>query len=312
MTSNSELFDNVLQYPDVEASERFDALVGLDDIKSRLVAEAAVLLDPTMLQEWSKEHYGSVVKSVAAIQDRAPLIVLAGDVGTGKTELAECVGHVIASTLEVSTVTLYSLSLSSRGHGLVGEMTTLLAQAFEYIGSSVTRARNSNGKLTQAVIFLIDEADAIAQSRELEQMHHEDRAGVTALMKGIDKLRREHLPVLTIMCTNRADAIDPAVMRRAANIFQFDRPTLMQRRNVLTRALSDMDIRDVDIDFAAELLGENSDRSWGATYSDLRQRFIPDLILAAFMNKEKVTGEILIDSAKTFTPTRPFAQNVSS
>ena len=33
-----------------------------------------------------------------------------------------------------------------------------------------------------AVILLVDEADALAQSREAAQMHHEDRAGVNAFL----------------------------------------------------------------------------------------------------------------------------------
>ena len=101
----------------------------------------------------------------------------------------------------------YSLSLSARGQGSVGEMTMLLSDAFQLVAEAAKGGRGKDGKLRHGTILLIDEADALAQSRELAQMHHEDRAGVNALIRGIDGLRRNGLPVLTIMCTNRLSAL---------------------------------------------------------------------------------------------------------
>ena len=69
------------------------------------------------------------------------------------------------------------------------------------------------------LVLVVDEADALAQSRAAEQMHHEDRAGVDALLAGVDSLAGEHVPVLVVMCTNRERALDPAVLRRAAATF---------------------------------------------------------------------------------------------
>jgi AAA+ superfamily predicted ATPase len=66
-----------------------------------------------------------------------------------------------------------------------------------------------------AVILLVDEADALAQSREAAQMRHEDRAGVNAFIRGVDRIGNG-LPAAVIMCTNRLSALDPAVRRRAA------------------------------------------------------------------------------------------------
>lgn len=96
--------------------------------------------------------------------------------------------------------------------------------------NSAATARDSKGQITRGVILLVDEADALAQSRELAQMHHEDRAGVNALIRGIDGLRDDRLPVLTILCTNRPEALDPAIIRRAAALLPFARPNDDQRR----------------------------------------------------------------------------------
>ena len=119
------LFAAVEEFPNERAHERYDALVGLDSIKRQLITEGRVLLDPTIVEAWSKQAHKTVIPAVADVVDRTPLVVLAGDVGTGKTELGETVGDAISRELGVP-VTLYPLSLSARGHGAVGEMTTLL------------------------------------------------------------------------------------------------------------------------------------------------------------------------------------------
>ena len=305
-TSNSELFGPVLEYPDSSARARYDALVGIDDIKRQIVTEATVLINPQILEQWSAEHHGTILAAVRAVEQRTPLIVLAGDVGTGKTELAESVGDAIARRLGVDSLTLFPMSLSARGRGLVGEMTTLITQAFEHVRDSLGAARDNKGRVRNAAILLIDEADAIAQSRELTQMHHEDRAGVNALIRAIDGLRRDKVPVLTIMCTNRSDALDPAIARRAVQVFSFTRPTLEQRCHVLTSTLAGTGVSADDIETAALALGSNGARSWGATYSDLRQRFIPNLVLDAFALNSPITGAGLVAAAQQFLPTRPF------
>lgn len=306
MTSNSELFGDVLEYPDAAAGRRFAALVGIDDIKQRLVDEASVLIDPRLLELWSARHHGSTLNAVRAVEERAPLIVLAGDVGTGKTELAESVGDSIARKLALDSLTLYPLSLSARGRGLVGEMTTLITQAFDHVRSSLGQAREKNGKVRNAAILLVDEADAIAQSRELAQMHHEDRAGVNAVIRAVDSLRRDRVPVLTIMCTNRVSALDPAIARRAAYVFSFVRPDEQQRAQLLSDLLAGTEISAGDIAMASSLLGPNENRRWGATYSDLRQRFVPDFVLAAYAGDTALTRDDLIRLAEVFAPTRPF------
>jgi len=302
--STSELFGDVREFPDPDAGDRFDALVGLDEIKKRLVSEAQVLVDPTVLEEWSNAFHGRLIQAVKSVTDRAPLVVLAGDVGTGKTELAENVGDPIAKALKVD-VALYPLSLSARGKGLVGEMTTLLTQAFEAVRGGISGSRDSGGRVRRAAILLIDEADALAQSRELAQMHHEDRAGVNALIRGIDSLRKERLPVLVLMCTNRPDAIDPAVLRRAARVFQFSRPTEGFRRQILASDFDGAGLSEAVIDSLVALTGPSPDCPYGCTYSDLRQRFVPDAVLDA-LGTGPITEARLIELAEDFKPTRPF------
>jgi AAA+ superfamily predicted ATPase len=139
-------------------------------------------------------------------------------------------------------------------------------------------------------------------------MHHEDRAGVNALIRGIDGLRNDTLPVLTVLCSNRLDALDPAVLRRAAATFPFVRPQTDQRRILLRRLLDGHDLSEAEIDKVVELTGARADRPYGCTYSDLRQRLVPGVVLDAFRADVPVTGERVIGFAETFVPTRPFRE----
>ncbi len=115
-------------------------------------------------------------------------------------------------------------------------------------------------------------------------MHHEDRAGVDAFLAGIDGLAGSNLPIVVVLCTNRLNALDPAVRRRAAATFEFGRPNSDQRRQVLGDALADFNIDDATIDKLVDITGPDShgQGSPGYTYSDLTQRLIPTTILEAF------------------------------
>lgn len=276
MTSipDSGLFEQVDTFPDETAKRRYDELVGLDDVKARLDKEASLLIDPTQLENWSKKHHGGkVIAATQAFGERIPLFVFAGDVGTGKTALAETFGDRVARELGVELF-LMRLSLRARGAGSVGEMTQLISSAFDYVQKEIPVPKPGK-RPTSAAVLLIDEADALAQSRELAQMHHEDRAGVNALIRGIDGIAQQRRPVITVMCSNRLSALDPAIQRRAADIFEFRRPNQEQREEVLRRAFADAGITPDQIAELARKTGPADGRDYGYTYSDLTTRLIP-------------------------------------
>lgn len=298
--TTSDIFERVSEFPDPRAKERFARLIGIDDIKSRLVKEGRLLLDRSALDGWSKRHYRQRLPILDVFVDRPPLFIFAGDVGTGKTETAKVFGDEIARRAELP-IRLYSLSLNARGHGAVGEMTMLIARAFAEVRGSV-QARGEGGS---CAILLVDEADSLAQSRELSQMHHEDRAGVNALIRGIDSVFEERLPILIVMCTNRLEAIDPAVQRRAAATFVFERPSLKLRAELLRGAMEGIGFSEGQIQELARATGERDGRSYGCTFSDLRHRFIPSLVLDAFPDKALSFDEALA-VAQAFVPTPPF------
>jgi SpoVK/Ycf46/Vps4 family AAA+-type ATPase len=298
-----EVFEAGQEFPDPDSQRRLAALVGLDSHRERLSKALRLILDPEAILEWSKRHHKRRLEAIDHFSHRPPLFLLAGDVGTGKTALAETIGDAVARAEKIS-VTLFRLSLASRGTGLVGEMTRLISTAFGRVADTAAKAKAKRGKARAGYILLIDEADALAQSRETTQMHHEDRAGVNALIRGIDDLAVRQLPAAVIMCTNRLTAIDPAVRRRAADIISFERPTSGHRRRILESALSDAGFTPLQICRLVEITGEGEGRL-GFTFSDLTQRLLPNLILDAYPD-QPLRYERALELAAGMAPTPAF------
>jgi hypothetical protein len=305
MEDNSGIFDEVHEFPDSAAMRRYHGLVGVDEIKDRLLKESTILVDPTSLELWSKKHHGARLAILDNYARRPPLFIFHGDVGTGKTALAESFGDALARQTKLPAY-LFSLSLTSRGTGAVGEMTTLVSGAFAQIRQRAKKSASS-GRPNAVYILMIDEADALAQSRELAQMHHEDRAGVNAIIRGIDDIAENHLPVVVIMCTNRLSAIDPAVKRRAAADFHFERPNDERRRQIIAGALEGAGFKHDTISSLVRLTGPNEGREYGHSYSDLTHRLLPALVLDAYPDRG-LDGARAIEIASRILPTPKFEE----
>ncbi|MCY4308671.1 MAG: ATP-binding protein [Rhodobacteraceae bacterium] len=285
MDNIENLFERRLTYPDPVAQHNFLELVGIDQIKNLLTNSIGIFLNPKNLEKWGEKYHQGSARILDMVLRRPPLIILSGDVGTGKTHLAESIGDPIARKLGIN-ITLLPLSLSARGMGRVGEMTKLISSAFEYTLSEAEKYKDQSGQPRAGIILLVDEADALAQSREMAQMHHEDKAGVNAFIRGIDRIAKSKVPAVVILCTNRLSEIDPAVKRRAAEIIEFSRPTKEQAEGVLD-LLTEVGLTKAEISYLAEI-----SVSKGFTYSDLTQRLIPAIIISAFPDKPVIFEEI--------------------
>ncbi len=305
-----ELFERRITYPDFSPRDRLARLVGLDDQKARLTKILALLVNPVGLESWARKHHPKMNGLLTTVLRRPPLVVLAGDVGAGKTELAETVGDAVARQEDIE-LTLLPLSLSTRGQGRVGEMTQLLSSAFDYMIGEASKLKGSAGRARGGIILLVDEADALAQSRENAQMHHEDRAGVNAFIRGIDRIANAAIPAAVIMCTNRLGALDPAVKRRAADILSFGRPDEAQRRVLLSGALGELGFSRTDIERFVEITGTRRDQAYGFTFSDLTQRLLPAIILDAYPTTAVRPAQALEVAAKMIA-TPPFREGGAS
>lgn len=304
MEETIKIFENKLNFPDLDASRRFNSLVGIDDIKKRLVHTISILINPEGLEKWAKKFYSGDITLLKYVLRRPPLVILTGDVGTGKTELATTVGDPVAR-MESIDITLFPLSLATRGSGRVGEMTKLMTGAFEETYNAAKQLKIHNSKSKGAIILLVDEGDAIVQSRENSQMHHEDRAGVNTFIRGIDRLSEEGLPAMVILCTNRFDAIDPAVRRRATEVFSFQRPNQEQRKALLNGCLTEIGFSATQIDRIVEITGATDKRNYSYTYSDITQRLLPSLVVDVYPDNV-ITFERAVEIISSLQPTTPF------
>jgi AAA+ superfamily predicted ATPase len=304
MNNPIDLFEEDLDLPDPDADRRNAQLIGLGEIKERLAKEAELILHSAKIEQWSEQHHGTVLAAVRRMEDRPPLFVFEGDVGSGKTTLAETFASDVARRHRIS-VKVHRLSLRARGTGAVGEMTRLIGAAFDFVLAEARKHRTN-----RPTVLIVDEADAIAQSRAAGQMHHEDRAGVNALIRGIDALTNERkLGVIVVLCTNRPGAIDPAIRRRAAASFTFGRPDDSHRRAMLTELFADAGFQLADIKKLVASTGPTVDRPYGYAYSDIVNRLVPAAVLAAYPDRA-LTPSIVLEQMELHPPTRPFDEQL--
>ena len=217
--------------------------------------------------------------------------MFAGDVGCGKTALAESFGCDLADTLNLP-VFLYRLKLSARGSGLVGEMTTLIGDAFAHLLTSGRKARGRSGprlglrpgrrRGRRARPVPRRRADAPRGPRRRRRAA--GRRGQPG-RRSTSRSSSSCAPTGSARWTRRSCAAPP----RSSH---FSRPGDAQRRAVLAAALAGTGIDAEAIGKLAELTGPAGDRP-GYTYSDLTQRLIPAAILAAFPDKP-LTADILL------------------
>jgi AAA+ superfamily predicted ATPase len=186
------------------------------------------LLDAARLGKWMKAHHPKGLPIAAEMATGSPLLLLSGEVGCGKTALANSVGSPLARALDGKVVVMETPS-NIRGWGHVGELSARITEAFEQATQRVREVGRG--------LLLLDEADDLATARSQMQAHHEDRAGVNVLIKQIDRIAREKIPLAVLMITNRSRALDPAVVRRASLHLRFHRPNAVQRRAVLAHLL---------------------------------------------------------------------------
>src|SRR6186713_2510507 len=95
----TNIFDNILELPSSAIAARRETLVGFEPRFIRVHANLKMLLDPDGLKAWSMKHHHVELPTVGHMADRHPLVILAGDAGTGKTISAEVLSDAITREL---------------------------------------------------------------------------------------------------------------------------------------------------------------------------------------------------------------------
>ncbi|MFT3703080.1 MAG: ATP-binding protein [Agriterribacter sp.] len=274
--NNTTIFDNIIELPNSDVKKRADALIGFQKRFERVHNNLKLLIDQEGLIEWSKKHHKIKLPVLDTILDRYPLVLLAGDAGTGKTVSAEGIADRMIRELGKEGFFL-KLSTRVRGEGLHGQMGSLVNNAFD-------RLKQEAGKKRIAFLF-IDEADAIATTRSTNQMHQEEKAAVNTLIQKIDEIRALNGRAIIFMSTNRLHFIDEAILRRAAIIMEFERPDDDDRKEFFVKTLEGIHIQSAELNELVKLTGPSKNEGLGYSYSDLALKILPEAIAESFPDK---------------------------
>ena len=295
---SQKFFESEHSYPDESAREWYDRLVGLDEHKRQLLLELELLLFHDRLDAWNKKHHRGSLRACQIMSSRAPLVLLEGDVGCGKTVLAQTIGDALATKMR-QKVHLLKVNTQIRGSGMVGEMSDLIVQAFT---QAEAKAASVHG---EPVLLLIDEADALAAKRTDQHMHHEDKAGLNTLLQRIDGLRQSNRRIVVIFITNRPDALDPAIRRRSALRLTFGRPGDEMLANLFRESLPELSLGGNVLKTLVALTGHDAKKKYRATFtaSDITDRLIPAALKDAYSEDRPLTAEDLLRHAKIIEPT---------
>src|ERR1700733_4093928 len=108
------------KHPIAKANDSFNELVAIDDQKAGLLSMLRFFFDKSRFAKWQKKHGIHQSALLDKVMSGTPLIILEGDIGCGKTALANCIGTPLAKILDKRVIAFETPS-NIRGSGRVGE-----------------------------------------------------------------------------------------------------------------------------------------------------------------------------------------------
>lgn len=282
-------------HPHKDYARLYEQIFGLDGHKQQLMAMLRLILDKDAYKRWKEKHH----KGSTLFADKSlvisPLIIFSGDVGCGKTELAQSIATPLAQKMGGKTIHCYETPSDIRGGGHVGELSTRITAAFDQARTNITKGEYG--------IMIIDEGDDLATSREQNQAHHEDRAGVNVLIKELERFAKEGIDIAVILITNRLSALDPAVIRRASLHLQFDRPDPESLAPFFKSLLTGTSVSEEQIQ---ELVDVCKSKQPLFNFSDIRRRAFVQAFVEAVYEDRLFGPEIFIEKLKQLKPSPTF------
>ncbi|MBW8241900.1 MAG: AAA family ATPase [Allomuricauda sp.] len=269
----ASIFDNTIELPSKEIHLQSEYLVGFENKFNRIYNNLKLLLDQESLTEWSKKYHKVELPIIRQLKEKYPLIILAGDAGTGKTVSATAIADRMTRELKKEGFFL-KLSTRVRGEGLHGEMGKLVNDAFAQLKQQAGKRRFA--------FLLIDEADAIATTRSTNQMHQEEKAAVNTLIQKIDEIRDLNGRAIIFMSTNRLHFIDEAILRRAAVVLEFERPSFDECKELYSQSLEGLDFTKEQLEELASMSVSWEESGLGYSFSDIRLKVLPEAIANSF------------------------------
>jgi len=301
---NNTINLNPQKHPQKRSEEGFNNLVGIEELKEKLLQTLAILLDDSTLNNWQQKHHPKQkLFVVERLKSGVPLIILSGEVGCGKTALAHTVASPLAKKIK-KEVTVYETPSNIRGGGMVGEISNRISESFKIVAQELEEAQQG--------ILIIDEADDIGTSRAQNQAHHEDRTGLNTLIKELDQIRLNRKKLAVILITNRVEVLDPALLRRAGLHLKFERPKKGQLADVFEHVLKGTNPTAPEL---KELTTTAANKSHSFSYSDLIQRAAEISLYNAIQNDQAFGAKVLNEVLKDIDPTplieKPTIENMN-
>lgn len=231
---------------------RFDDVAGADEEKQELIE----------VVDFLKDH-----RRFDKIGARIPKgVLLVGPPGTGKTLIARAVAGEAG-------VPFFSISGSD------------FVEMFVGVGASRVRDLFENAKKNAPCIIFIDEIDAVGRQRGagVGGGHDEREQTLNQLLVEMDGFG-ENEGIIMIAATNRADILDPALLRPG----RFDRQIQVGRPDVKGReAVLKVHSRNKPLDDTVDLKAI-AQRTPGFTGADLENLLNEAALVAARYNKTKI------------------------
>lgn len=277
-------------HPNAYAAESFENLIAIEQQKEELLNSLHLLFDKSNIEKWHKKHHHSKLSFLAKITDGLPLVILSGDVGCGKTALANSIATPLGKKLD-KRIVCFETPSNIRGAGRVGEISNRITEAFGHVKGKI-------GK-TDFGILIIDEADDLATSREQNQAHHEDRAGLNVLIKQIDLITREEANLAVILITNRLKVLDPAIIRRATQVITFERPDKAARKIVFQSIFSGVGLK---VEELSKLVEATEMKEVLYSFSDLIQKVGKQAVIKAIQKDVPFSSDIYLEVLAIVTP----------
>ena len=231
----------------------FEDVAGIEEAKSELSEVVDFLKEPQKFQKLG----GKIPKGV----------LLMGSPGTGKTLLARAIAGE-------ANVPFFSISGSD------------FVEMFVGVGASRVRDLFEQGKKNAPCIIFIDEIDAVGRHRGagLGGGHDEREQTLNQLLVEMDGFETNE-GVILIAATNRADVLDPALLRpgRFDRRIVVDRPDINGRLGILKVHVKNIPIAD---DVQLEIIARGTPGFAGA---DLANMVNEAALIAARRDKKKVS-----------------------
>ncbi|MBL4761012.1 MAG: 26S protease regulatory subunit [Mariprofundaceae bacterium] len=201
-------------------------------------------------------------------------VLFSGPPGTGKTHLARIIAHSTKADF-------YLISGPSIVSKWVGDTEDTLRKIFDAAISS---------KSGRAIIFF-DEIDSIAERRSGET-HEASKRLVAQLLTLMDGFEENSKSVIVIAATNRAETLDPALMRpgRFDWEIEFGTPTTNDRFEILQVAAKRLQTRGDLPFYEVAVLTEG----WSA--AELTSLWSEAALLAAGDDRAKIAAEDMVQA----------------